>query len=229
VQQYLVENASAVGEANASDARRQLDTAIVAIDAAAAEQGTITREVRGEVHRRASLERLLVRKFMTPLSVFARAQLKGVPEYAALTPSTTSLERERLVQAAHAMANAADKHAAELAKAKFPVGFLAQLRAAADAVQSSFNAGGDKRVKKTGVTEKIAVAVREGRRAVGALDAVVRHVILGNEALEREWRSAKRVRQSHPAPAAAAAGTVAESIVPQEAPKPAQEVKPAAV
>lgn len=195
VQQFLTAHADAVQAANASDARKQLDTAVVTIDAAAAEQGTCSREVRGEVQKRKHLEDTLVRRFLTPLSKFARASLTGVPEYAALTPSVRSLQRERLVQSARSMAAAADKYAAALTAAKFPQEFLKQLRAAIDPVQASLDASSAKRIARNGATKKLAGALAQGRRAVAALDSLVAHLIIGDERLEREWESAKRIRR----------------------------------
>jgi len=236
VQQFLTDHADAVPTANASDSRRQLDSAVAVLDAATVEQGTHEREIRGEVRRRHQLERTLVRKYMTPLAKFARASLTGVPEYAALTPSARSLARERLVRAAQSMVSAAQKYAPALASAKFPADFLTQFRAAADAVQASLDARSAKQVAGTGATKQVAAALAQGRRAVLALDSLVSHLILGHERLEREWRAAKRVRQS----SATEAGTApakptlvtdaphAPAVAPVSAPAVAQEVTKAA-
>ena len=211
VQQFMTGHADAVQPANAGDARKQLDSAIVALDAASAEQGTCHREVRGEVNRRRQLETALIRKFLTPLAKFARASLVGVPDYAALTPSVKQFQRERLVQAARSMAAAADKYATALTQAKFPANFLAQLRAAADSVQASLDTRSAKVVAGAGATTKVKTMAAQGRRAVAALDSLVSHLILGDERLEREWRAAKRVRRQGTAEVVAAsepAGTI---------------------
>ncbi len=213
VQHFLAEHAVEVPSAVACAAKRTLDAAVAALDAAATEQGALTRTVRGEVRRRAQLERTLRRRYLTPLVKFARAWLQGVPEFAALTPSTKALRSERLVRTAQAMAMAADKHADRL-QAEFPADFLAQLRATATAVQRSFDTGVSGRVRRTGVTTEIRETLARGRRAVAAIDAVLGHTIVGNEALEREWRAAKRLRRRgsvSAAPAAAVAGTILPS------------------
>jgi len=224
VQTFLVDNANAVAQANASDARRQLDKAIADFDSASAEQGTLHRDVRGEVQRRRQLEQHLVARLMTPLAKVARALMKGTPEFAALTPSARSLSRERLVLAARSMADAAEKHVKEL-EAQFPAGFIAQLRAAADAVQASLDARAAMQVSRTGATKTIAVAARDGRKAVAALDGIVGHLIAGNERLEREWRAAKRVRRSSGKEEEDSAATLAPEAA-HGAPQ-AQEVKQA--
>lgn len=196
VQQFLTVHQAAVPSAVASAAKRELDAAVAELDRAATEQGGLERTVRGEVRRRRELERTLIRKYLTPLTKFARASLRGVPDIAALTPSATALQNERLVQTALAMASAADRHIDALQAAEFPADFLTQLRTAATEVKRSFDAGLSGRVRGTGVTKSITATLASGRQAVAALDALVAHTIIGDEALEREWRSAKRVRRS---------------------------------
>lgn len=196
VQQFLAQHAVTVPAAATSGARRELDAAVAALDGAATEQGSITLARRGEVQRRVQLERRLRRQFMTPLAKFARASLRDVPEFAALTPTTRALRGERLVFTAQGMAAAADKHGDRITAGEFPADFLSQLRSAAAEVKRSFDAGASGRVRRTGVTKEIQEVLARGRRAVGALDALVSYDIMGNEALEHEWRAAKRVRQT---------------------------------
>jgi hypothetical protein len=208
VQQFLTVHAGAVPSAVASAAKRVLDAAVAELDRAATEQGGLARAVRGEVQRRRELERTLYRKFVMPLAKFARASLRGAPEFASLTPPASALERERLVVTAQSMAVAAENHVDALRAAEFPADFLEQLRAAAAAVQRSFDAGRSGRVRRTGVTKEIRSVLANGRRAVAALDAVVMHTIAGDDALEAEWRSAKRLRRR---------GTTAEEQAPEVA------------
>lgn len=194
-QQFLVTRADVVGSANASEQRKQLDQAVTAFDSAVLEQETSTREVRGEVNRRRQLERALVRKFMTPLAKFARASLVGVPEFLALTPSAQRLKRTRLVNTARSMVTAAEKYSAQLGAAEFPAGYLTQFREAVDSIGASLDTTAAKLVARTGSTNRIASAGKQGRQAIALLDSVVTHLILGDERLEREWRAAKRMRR----------------------------------
>jgi uncharacterized protein YaiL (DUF2058 family) len=212
VQQFLTVHADAVPSAVASAAKQELDTAVATLDEAAIEQGSLTRRVRGEVRRREQLERILQRKYMTPLAKYARASLRGVPQFAALTPSARALRAERLVRTAQAMAVAAEQYVDQLEEAEFPADFLERLRTAAAAVQRSFDAGVSGRVRRTGVTKEIRAALASGRRAVARLDALMGHTILGDEALEREWRAAKLIRRRGTAArerSEAVAGTIA--------------------
>jgi hypothetical protein len=213
VQQFLDAHAEVVGAANATDARQQLDAVIGLVDKVVVEQDTQSRETRGEVSRRRQLENVLIRRYMTPLAKLARAQLRVAPGYAALTPSAGALRTERLVVAARSMAIAAAPYAANLAAAMFPPDFLEQLRTAADTIQSSLDSRARKGVQRVGATRQVATALKQGRNAVATLDAIVSHLILGNDRLEREWRAAKRVQRA-PSRAAAASPAVAGSIQP---------------
>jgi hypothetical protein len=218
VQGYLDGNAAVVGAVNSSDARTQLDTSVSTFDAAVEEEGARTRDVRGEVNRRRQLERRVVRKFMTPLAKYARSQLRGVPDFAALTPSANDLRADKLVASARAMITAAAPHAARIA-AHFSAGFLEQFGAAVDEVSASFTATTDKRRQRKGATKLLDAALRDGRSAVAAIDSVVSHLILGNARLEEEWRVAKRIAKS--------TGVRHEKPAATSAPAPAQEVKSA--
>lgn len=228
VQRFLTQHAVAMPAVTASASKRELDAAVAALEAAATEQGSITRGRRGEVRRRAQLERTLRRKYLTPLVKFARASLRGVPEFAALTPATRALSGERLVLTAQGMVVAAEKHLDRITAGDFPADFLEQLRSAAAAVQRSFDSGASGRVRRTGVTKEIREALASGRRAVAALDALVGYTIMGDEALEHEWRAAKRVRRTGTAVAEPAAEAVAGTIVPARTPVALEQEAPAA-
>jgi hypothetical protein len=194
-QHFLDVHADVVGAVNTSRARQQLDSAVSTLDVVAAEQGTRTRESRAVVVGRKQLETVLIRDFMTPLSKFARAELHGVPDYAALTPSANQLRTERLVQSARAMANAADPLAAQIAE-EFDANFLSGLRSATEAVRTAIDTRAHKTVARSGATKGVSEALTRGRKAVASLDARVSRLIRGNGQLEREWLAAKRVRKS---------------------------------
>ena len=205
VQQFLDAHKDVVGAVNSTEAREQLNSVVLQLEATVDEQGTHTRRSRAEVHRRQQLEDVLIRKYMTPLAKFARAQLQGVPGFAALTPSGNDLTRERLVLSARSMAQAAEPLSGVLTKAKFPATFVQQLRTAADAVKALIDVGASTRVRKTGATKQLAASLQVGRNAVATIDALVSHLILGDERLAREWRAAKRIAKTVSAPSAGSA------------------------
>ena len=135
-QQFLDDHSDFFGAMNASSARRRLDSAVSKLDTMVVEQGTRSRESRGETNRRRALEHDLRVWHVAPIREFARARLAGVPDFAALTPSTRRLEGERLAQSALALADAAEPHAGEFTEASFPSDFLQQMREVANAIRA---------------------------------------------------------------------------------------------
>jgi hypothetical protein len=210
-QHFLDEHKDVVGAVNTTKARKQLDAAITTLDAVAAVQGTRTRESRAVVVGRKQLETVLIRDFMTPLSKFARTELKGVPDYAALTPSANQLRTEKLVQSARAMANAAAPLAAQIA-VEFDPNFLAGLRSATEAVRAAIDTRAQKSVARSGATKGVSEALATGRAAVVSLDARVSKLIRGNGVLEREWLQARRVVKSTVPVAPPASAPVATTV-----------------
>jgi hypothetical protein len=192
-QQFLDDHSGFFGAMNASSARRRLDSAVSRLDTLVVEQGTRSRESRGETNRRRALEHDLRVWHVAPIREFARARLAGVPNFAALTPSTRRLEGERLAQSARALADAAEPYAADFTEASFPADFLAQMRAVASAITGSIDERSAKRGQGAGATQGVKAAIEEGRAALAALNAVVRRQLRDDESLLAEWRSAWRV------------------------------------
>ena len=87
VQQFLDAHDDVLQSVNQSDARKELDVAVAQFKATAAEQDVHVRELKGVGGTRVQGEAVLLKKFMTPLSKWARANLQGQPALAALTPS----------------------------------------------------------------------------------------------------------------------------------------------
>src|ERR1041385_7311046 len=107
VQAFLDTHDSVVGPLKDSEARKQLDDAVAKLAAHTLDQGTARLEASGQTHRQRQLAGALKSEHMQPIAKFALAKLVGVPDVAALTKSGSSLEGNKLVSAARAMATAA--------------------------------------------------------------------------------------------------------------------------
>ena len=215
VQQFLDAHADVLQSVNASDARKDLDATATQLRATAAEQDVHARELKGVGGTRVQQEAVLVKKFMTPLSKWARANLRGEPALGALTPSAGQLRRQKLVVTAEGMLEAAGNYTARLTTGSFPADFLTQFSAAIDAVRGSLGNRKGRSTAKSGATKSIAALLRQGRSAVTALDGLVTHQIHGDARLEKEWAVAKRIRRSNvplaitpPAPAVQSTPTI---------------------
>jgi hypothetical protein len=222
-QQFLDDHSDVIGAVNSTNARRQLDAAVSRLDTMVVEQGTRSRECRGETNRRWTLEHELRVRHMASIKDFARARLDAVPDFAALTPSTRRLEGERLAQSALALADAAEPYAAEFTEAQFPADFLDQMREVAYAITQSIDERSEKRGQGAGATQGVKAAIREGRAALAALSAVVRRQLRDNEPLLAEWRAAWRVTLKPGRPTTRSSADPVVGTIPA----PVQEVKAA--
>jgi hypothetical protein len=190
---FLDDHPDVARSLNSTNAKRQLDAAVRRLGPTVTEQGTRSRQTRGETSRRQQLERELRVGHMSPIAEFARAQLTGSAQFSALTPAANKMFGERLADAALSMADAAEPYAAQFTEAQFPADFLAQLRALAQEVKGSIDAKAKQQGQRAGATRAIDNAVREGRAAVRALNPVIRRALGTDDALHAEWRSARRV------------------------------------
>jgi hypothetical protein len=188
VQQFLDSHADVVGSINQSAMRQELDAAYADTIAMVNEQGTRMRAGRGE---RSNLH-------LTPIVKFARAGLRGVPNFGALTPNVQRLDGDGLVKAANALLTAAEPYAAAFTEAHFPEDFIAQARLATNALQTSMEVRSHEVVRRVGATKQINESVKRGRSAIAKLDAALSRLRIGNPRLEAEWQAAKRIRsQAH--------------------------------
>ena len=198
VQQFLDSHADVVGSINQSAMRQELDAAYADTIAMVNEQGTRMRAGRGERSNQLSIERSLRRLHLTPIVKFARAGLRGVPNFGALTPNVQRLDGDGLVKAANALLTAAEPYAAAFTEAHFPEDFIAQARLATNALQTSMEVRSHEVVRRVGATKQINESVKRGRSAIAKLDAALSRLRIGNPRLETEWQAAKRIRsQAH--------------------------------
>jgi hypothetical protein len=193
VQAFLDTNAGVVGPLGSSEARRQLDVAVTQLKAHLDDQGTTTLEMAGQLGRQRMLITDLKIRHMRPIAVFARAKLRGVPDFAALSRPLVSQSPKQLVQLARAMATAAVPYVAALTAGGFPSDAIAQLGAAADAVQRAMSDRANSGVLRAGATKGVAEQLTLGREAVQMLNAVIGRAFAGNAAFLAAWHSARRV------------------------------------
>jgi hypothetical protein len=236
VPQYLDAHDDILSAVNRSDLRKQLDAVVAQVEPATTEQDASQRTLRGELNNQRSLERTLKRDHMGPLAKYARAELDGVPNLAALTPAVKKLKGDKLVNAARALAKAAAPYAAQLEAGHFPADCLAQLGAAADAVEASIKARSARKLQRVNATKDIETAIDSGRALVKRIDARISRLIAHDPALVEEWRVAMRVAKKPGVPRGSAAKSGASApatgpaLVPSTTPAsaPAKEVTQAA-
>jgi hypothetical protein len=225
VQASLDTHVKVVGPLKDTEARKQLDAAVAAADAQGVAQGAATRAFGGSGNEVKQFVDDLKLNHMTPVAKFARANLRGVPTFKALTTVPHNLRGASLVLAARAMATAAAPYADRLAKAQFPADSIQQLANAADALKAALDARVAARAARVVATAGIKQQLALGREAVAMLDPIVTKMFAGQKDLLAGWRSAKRVTLTPGSAVVAVAVPVATPVVTPQA--PAQEVKAA--
>ena len=193
VQQFLDANAAALGPVNQSGARKALDDAIVALGDHAVAQGEHTIRSAGETHKQRSLRLALRKQYLRPVAKVAAASLSDVPEIATLRMPSRTLVGSEFVDAANAMANAAEPHAAMFIAAGLRPDFLDGLRAMTQAIEKSLGGRTDHVIKRRGSTIALGSGAVSGRTALRLLDAVIAQQIPDNAQLLAEWQAVKRI------------------------------------
>ena len=112
---FLDENAAVVGP-TVAPSRANLDDAITQLTTMAVTQNGGKIHSKGSTARQKNLRANLRANFMKPTADIAKLKLGAVPEVGALTMPHKQLGATQLVAAAHAMADAAQLHAACLPK-----------------------------------------------------------------------------------------------------------------
>jgi hypothetical protein len=195
VQQFLDANAAALGPVNASGARKALDDALAAFDDYAVAQGERRIRSAGETNKQRSLRRSMRIRYLRPIAKVASASLANVPEVATLRLPSDRLVGPGLLDAANAMANAAEPHAAVFVAAGLRRDFLDGLRAMMQAMQTSLGGRTEHVIKRRGATIALGRGAASGRIALRLLDAVMEQQLPDDTQLLAEWKAVKRIRK----------------------------------
>lgn len=193
VRDFLDANADHVGALKDSEGRKQLDDAVNTLATHGSDQAATDLAMAGQISRQRALAIELRASHMQPIATFARAKLRGVPDFAALVKSGLDLQPKQLVRAARAMATAAAPQADALTRAGFPADTIAQLGAAASALENAITERANAKVRRVGSTKGIHEELLKGREAVAMLNAVVSKQFVGDKPFLAAWRAAYRV------------------------------------
>jgi hypothetical protein len=221
VQDFLGANADQVGALKDSEGSTQLNEAVDALINHGGNQAATDLAMAGQISRRRALQAELRASHMQPLATFARAKLRGAPDFAALVKSGKGLGPTQLVRAARAMATAAAPQLDVLTRAGFPADTITQLGAAAAALENAITERANAKVRRVGSTKGIYEELLKGREAVAMLNAVVSKQFAGDKTFLAAWHAAHRVtakpgiaRVSTAVSASASAAVVAPSPTP---------------
>ncbi len=192
VQRFLDLNGSSLGDINASGYRKILDDVVGKLSAHAADQTTTKRAAAAEAAKERVLRNALKLNHMRPIATVASAQLRQVPDFAALKMPPKNATSRTLITYAAAMKTAASEYADAFVGAGLPADFLDELQGAADALSNSLTNRTSNGAAQRGATVGLDAEATRGRQAVKVLDSLVEPLIQGNLALLGQWTAAKR-------------------------------------
>lgn len=176
-----------------SAAAKQVDDAVAGIRDQITAQGSADRALAGQTSRRQALAKDLVQTHMKPIAKFARANLRGVPDFSTLRKSGSANSPKPLVTSALSMAKSAAPYAAAMTAAGFPADTVEQLTAAANALDAATIERDNTRHHRVESTKNIATLLQDGREGVKKMDAVISKQFVANDAILAGWDSASRV------------------------------------
>ena len=228
VQGFLNENADKLGGVISTGSRAMLDSAIAELEEHAATQDGRARMERGAVAIQRARRQALLRDHMAPIDRIARLLLPDLPDLVALRLPKGHPSVERLVALAGGMAEAAEPHAAAFIRTGRKPTFIADLRAAADALLHALQDRYVSRSKVRMATSALQTGMSHARKVVNVLDALMRSELANDPDLLAGWNLARHVSQPRTSHATTAVSLPEASIAePAPEPVPAPLLEPA--
>lgn len=228
VQAFLDANDSFFGSINKSDTRSELDTVVTEIGAASGNQAGERVTALGETANQRTLRVALRDNHMRKIAAVARLKLRSVPNFEAFTMPGAHVRVGTLVAHALGMADAAQPYQQVLIGAGLPPDCLAQLTAAAAAVQASIDIRAKSLGKKSNATGLLTELEHRARTVFKTLNHFVAPILaadVGHAGLLAEWNTTRRITVRGPvvglAPQATAQGTPPVPPTPPVATPPA--------
>jgi hypothetical protein len=196
IQAFLDANDAVLGTINKSGMRAELDAVVAALGQSGTQQAAGRVNSIGETARQRTLRSALRLNYMQPIASVARAKLRTVPNFQAMTMPDPSIRVIGLLAHATGMAEAAAPYAEVFVAAGLPQDFLSKLTAAADAVKASIDARAAARGQRTGATGTLKALVNRARLAIRALNALAVPILTSDvlhTGLLAEWKRTRRV------------------------------------
>lgn len=196
IRRFLEDFTAMLGAVNQSDARKRLDDTVTQIGSHAVAQVGGHRVSQGETARQRLLRLALRNDHMRPIAVIASQKLREEPEFTKLLLPPVKILGPMLTAAARDMANAAEQYTDLFVKEGLAADFVAELRAAANALDQSMIARGQSQGQRAGATKGLQAETARARALIRQLDSLVRPKLGTNEELVREWEVASHIKRS---------------------------------
>lgn len=207
LQRFLDDNSATFDTVNQSDARKRLDDTVTRLGSHAVAQVGSHRTSQGETARQRMLGLDLRNNHMRPIAVIASQKLREAPEFTKLVLPPLKVLAPVLTVAARDMANAAEQYTELFVKEGLAPDFVAQLRAAADALDQSLIKRGQNVGQRAFATKGLEMETKEARALIRQLDSLVRPKLTANPELLREWEVASHIKRPRTVASATPTGT----------------------
>lgn len=193
-QRFLTDRADALGTVPQSKAKGQLDEVLQQLDSHGAEQQRALAEVTSRTQEKSDRREALRLHHMQPIATIARAKLAETPAITDLRLPVASANDSTLVDAAHAMADAATPYQSVFEAEMLPNTFLDDLRSAASAVKQAVGDRGASRGRLRAATTGVENQLTRGNSVLRILNSLVVKQLAGRPELLAEWQQAKHPR-----------------------------------
>jgi hypothetical protein len=193
-QDFIGQNPELVGSMAGSEDATQLADVLAQVRHHITAQGSnvlVAHGLTGQVH---GMAKNLVRRHLGPIAKFARASLKGVPEYAMLVAKVRVSSPKGLVTKAYAVAEAAKPYVSRMVAAGFAADTVDQLLAATNDLNEVIVKREPMAKDRVRSTREIVTLIELGRDSVKKIDAVLAHRLATNAPALAAWKSASRVQ-----------------------------------
>jgi hypothetical protein len=192
VQFFLDQHASLLEGVSSSGARASLDQLVDTLRQHAVDQVASRRIGSAETARQRVLRNQLLINHLRAVARVAEAQLRDVPDFAALSMPPYDTPSHDLVAAARAMAAAATPYEDAFVGAGLRPDFLARMMAAADLLEECAGRRGSVAAQGHGATDGMKAELSQARKIVKVLNSFVVPKLQDNQALLAEWRASRR-------------------------------------
>jgi hypothetical protein len=194
VQEFLTQHPVADAPESLGDQAAELNDAVARLLSESVDQEAGVRFARAHTESERKLRETLYVSHMQPISRIAREVFgaSGMDRKFWLPRSIKA--NQPLIASAGAMAEASETHKDVLLRHGLAQDFIAQLKAAASALDAARNAKVQSGRRRTTATATVKTQLKRGRKAVRLLDAILRPRFAADPQLMAAWESAKRVR-----------------------------------
>lgn len=192
-QDFFTNYGVAIGPVATSAAKQLIDDAVSQIRAHITDQGVTKRAIAGQSGLIAGMAKQLVKSHVSPITKFARANLKGVTDYQKLTKTPKADSTKKLVSEAYSIATSAAPYAAQMSAAGFPADTVDQLLAATNELNDAIVKREPMRTSRVASTKSIDQLLKDGRDGVRKINAVLAKRLVADAPALAAWRSASRV------------------------------------